>query len=340
MSYTPVDKKFASILSQTGSTDQLFSVRRTQLVDGPGAGTRLIEVITAGGLRAVFCESRALDLFEAHFRGVNIGFISKNGLASGRVLPLQGDFTPTWPGGLLATCGLRNTGPDCIDDDSYHPLHGLIAGRPAENISVRSEPENGRIIISGQMRESALFGHNLLLKREIEINIFGAEISWRDEVVNQAATPEAVFLLYHFNFGYPFLSPDLQITFPPGEVVPRTGEAEKGLAEYDQIQQPEDGYAEQVFFHYPFPGHSQRQDGAVTVKLHHPGLGITASLSYDAQALPVLTQWKSMKSGDYALGIEPGTSRIRGRKEELEDGYQFILPGYSCWRIPLRLSFA
>ena len=58
----------------TGSSDQLYSVRRLQLSEGGGDQMHLIEVQTAGGLQALFLESRALDLYELRFKGVNIGF--------------------------------------------------------------------------------------------------------------------------------------------------------------------------------------------------------------------------------------------------------------------------
>lgn len=340
MKYKSIDEKTTGDMKLTGSADQLYSVRRLQLIDGPGAGTRLIEVITAGGLRALFCESRALDLYELHYRGNNIGFASKNGLSSGRVLPLSGDFTSAWPGGLLATCGLRNTGPDCTINGEYHPMHGHIAGKAAEDISIHKDTAAGLITISGRMRESALFGHNLVMERTITIDACGAQINWQDRIINLAAEPEPVLLLYHFNFGYPFLSPALQLTFPPGEVIPRTKVAQEGLANFDQMQQPEDGYAEQVFFHYPLQADEKAVENIVQVKLYNPELDITARLSYDAIHLPVLSQWKSMKTGDYALGIEPGTSCLRGREEELAHDYQFVLPGYSSWQIPITLSFA
>jgi hypothetical protein len=36
-----------------------------------------------------------------------------------------------WPvgfhGGLLATCGLNNVGPSCIDEDEKHEQHGRIS---------------------------------------------------------------------------------------------------------------------------------------------------------------------------------------------------------------------
>lgn len=321
-------------LRHTGSIDQLYSVRRLQLTEGSGAGMRLVEVCTAAGMRAVFCENRALDLYELHFQGTNIGFLSKNNLINDRVRPINGLFTGTWPGGMLATCGLRNTGPDCAVDDEYHPMHGLIAGVPAEQLAIKADPEQGIVEISGQMRESALFGHNLLLQRKITIPIFGSTVFWHDTVINQAAEAEPLFLLYHFNFGYPFLSPDLQLHFPPGQVIARTPEAEKGLTEYDQISEPIDGYAEQVFFHRQLPG----SDAEATVRLVRSDLRLAAALTWSRSELPWLVQWKSMKSGDYALGIEPGTSQLRGRATELAEGYDQTIKPFEKWQYHLRLE--
>jgi len=39
-------------------------------------------------------------------------------------------------------------------------------------------------------------------------------------------------------------------------------------------------------------------------------LGIAAAVTYDAQRLPVLLEWKSMAEDDYALGLEPATTRF------------------------------
>lgn len=327
---------FEEQLRWTGSLDQLYSVRRLTLQEGAGDGLRLIEVCTSAGLRAVFCESRALDLYELHFRGVNLGFQSKNGLTAGRVLPVADEFLHTWPAGFLATCGLRNAGPSCVAAGEFHPLHGRIGGMPAEKVSIDLDPEANKLVIKGQMRESALFGHHLVLERTLEISLDRPAIRWQDKVRNLAAEAEPVFLLYHFNFGYPFLSPDLQLHFPPEQVIPRTEEAQKGLAEFDQICPPVDGFKEQVFFHLPLAAAAPE----TTVRLNNPQLGISAELSYSTAELPILVQWKSMKSGDYALGIEPANSMIRGRAEELAAGYDQILPGFASRQFTLRLELA
>ncbi|HBP38573.1 MAG TPA: DUF4432 domain-containing protein [Clostridiales bacterium] len=334
MSQSEPTLSYLEQLRHVGSLEQLYFVRRLTLQEGPGAGVRLIEVGTSAGLRAVFCESRALDLYELNYRGVNLGFLSKNGLIAGRVQNVEGEFTPTWPGGCLVTCGLRNAGNPCRHNGEYHQAHGRIAGMPAEQVSVDLDPQNGKLVIKGVMRESALFGHNLILRRRIEIGLQGASVSWQDTVENQAAEAEPVIMLYHFNFGYPFLSPALQLSFPAGQVIPRTDAAKKGLAEFDQICEPVDGYPEQVFFHLPHAVGTAES----LVRLHNPHLGLTANLTFDKNELPVLVQWKSMKSGDYALGIEPGTSRIRGRAEELADGYDQILPGFGQRNFHLSLK--
>ena len=334
MPETRISDQYREDLRHTGSTDQLYSVRRLQLVEGAGEGLRLIEVCTSAGLRAVFCESRALDLLELHFKGVNIGFSSKNGWISGRVLPVEGAFTPSWPGGMLATCGLRNAGPDNRTGQEYHPLHGWIGGMAAEHVGIDIDREEGKLVISGQMRESALFGCHLLLERHISIPLTGSSITFSDTVLNLAAESEPIFLLYHFNFGFPFLGPELALEFMPGQVIPRTEIARAGLAEYDRIVEPVDGYEEQVFFHLPLPADGPDRE----VRLTRRDLGITAMMQFSSAELPVLIEWKSMKSGDYALGIEPSTSMIRGRAEELVHGYDQDVEGFGKRSFTVKLE--
>ena len=334
MMETMIADHYREDLRHTGSTDQLYSIRRLQLSEGDGDGLRLIEVCTSAGLRALFCESHALDLFELHFKGVNIGFQSKNGLKSGRVLPITGEFAPSWPGGMLSTCGLRNAGPDSQTGQEYHPLHGRINGMATEHLSIDIDPEQDRLVISGQMRESALFGHHLLLERRITIPLHGSAIEYQDTVKNLTAEPEPILLLYHFNFGYPFLAPGLKLDFMPGQVIPRTDDARAGLAEFDQIIEPQDHFPEQVFFHLPLPADGPDRE----VRLVRPDLAIAASLQFSSRELPILIEWKSMKSGDYALGIEPSTSMIRGRGEELADGYDQILDGFATCMFTVKLE--
>jgi len=298
----------------------LYSARRVELVSGKGRGQKLIEVKTSGGLRASFMEDKCLDILDIEYKGVNLAFLSKNGLAPSASINMEADsFTKYWSGGFLLTCGLRNTGPSCVDNEEFFPLHGRIGFTPAEDVNIHV-CEN-EIVITGKIRETALFGPNLELERKITIPSDGAKIIVNDTINNLAPEAEKIFLLYHINFGFPFLSEDLELEFPTGEVKGRTALAQEKIKDRALISPPIDGEPELVFFYLP-----DKKD--VQVGLTNNQLLMKATVSYNSTHLPILSQWKSMKSGDYALGIEPGTSFIRGRKEELENGYDMSVQGF------------
>jgi len=302
------------------NTSSLYSARRVELKDGRGNGHRLIEIKTAAGLRAAFSESRCLDILELEYRGVNLGFLSKNGIIESPIVnPETHSFTKYWAGGFLSTCGLRNTGPNCEIDGEFFPIHGHIGLTKADYINV--DVNENEITVSGRIRETALFGHCLELERKITIPSDGAKITVSDTVHNLTPEEQPVLLLYHINFGFPFLSEGLELNFPEGEVCGRTELAQKHIAEHNKVSPPKDGEKELVFFHTP-------SSKDVCVGLTNPQLGVKANINYNAAALPVLAQWKCMRSGDYALGIEPGTSFIRGRKEELANGYNVKVPAF------------
>ena len=177
------------------------------------------------------------------------------------------------------------------------------------------------LIITGKMRETALFGHCFEIERKIVIPAGGARITVRDVVRNLTPKPEPVLFLYHINFEFPFLDEDLALEFPEGEVRGRTDLARKRIADYAKITPPIDGEPEVVYFHLP-------KERDVRVSLENKRLGLRAAIGYDSEQLPVLAQWKSMCSSDYALGIEPETSFIRGRRDELENGYDSKIPAF------------
>jgi len=298
----------------------LYGARRVELVDGKGRGHKLIQVKTTSGLRALFSESRCLDIVELEYRGINFGFLSKNDIVETPIAnPEVDSFTKYWAGGFLSTCGLRNTGGDCKVDGEFFPTHGHIGLTPGNNVHVKVNEEE--IVISGRMRESSLFGHCLELERNIHIPSDGTKVTVRDIVHNLTPEEEPVFILYHINFGFPFLSEHMQMQFPEATVRGRSYFAQQHISQHAVITPPIDGAAEQVFFH-------TIRDAFACIELTNTRLGVKGSVQYNTIQLPILTQWKCMRSGDYALGIEPGTSYIRGRKEELESGYDIKVPGF------------
>ena len=318
-------------LLRYSNPEALYGARKVEIADGRACGQKLVEVKTLGGLRASFMEDRCLDIFDLEYKGVNLAFLSKNGLVpSASIDPELDSFARYWQGGFLLTSGLRNSGPPCTYKDEFFPVHGRVGFIPAENVNVCVCDEE--IVISGKIRETALFGHSLELERKITIPSDGSKIIVNDKVSNLTAEAETIFLLYHINFGFPFLSEDLKLEFPAGEVKGRTASAQEKIDSHALISPPIDGEPEQVFFHM-----ADKKDAKVN--LTNEALGIKASVKYDTSRLPVLCHWKSMKSGDYALGIEPSTSTIRGRKEEIENGYDVSVPAFGSLEFGFEVSF-
>ena len=67
--------------------------------------------------------------------------------------------------------------------------------------------------------------------------------------------------------------------------------------------------------------------------------GNVAHGSPAADTLPVLAQWKCMRSGEYVLGIEPTNSYIMGRSAERENGTIGMLQPFETRRMQVTLRF-
>ncbi len=327
------------LLRYAGNLSSVAGVTPIEYTQGKSRGVRAFEVRTGGGLEFTVTQDKCMDIHTLRYRGVTLSQQSKNSLTAPEYgQPIKGDFSSSVSGGMLFTSGLRNSGPDCVDTDgSYHPTHGRIGATPAENVCAEARWEGDEYVIeiSGSMRESALFGHNLLLTRRISTKLGSNELHIHDTIDNLSPLPEEFCILYHFNYGFPFLSEDLRLTFPENRLVPRTPQAAAGADEAEKIIAPEDDFFEHVFFREDM---AADDDGWCTVLAENPVLGIGSYISYEKKNLPLLMEWKSMLSGDYSLGIEPANMYIMGRKEERENGTLPIIPGFGRIEFNLKVG--
>ena len=127
--------------------------------------------------------------------------------------------------------------------------------------------------------------------------------------------------IYHCNFGYPLLSEKAKLSLPKErETVPRTEFAATGLGRECEFDLPIDGEEERVFF--------QKMQNEFWAKLVNPDLGVGMTISWSGETMPILSQWRSMASGDYVLGLEPTNCYISGRHDEREKG---TLPVLKAW---------
>ena len=303
-----------------GNAAQLVTLRRVTVSEGKAKGTEIIEVKTAGGLELDILPDAGLDIGQCRYRGINMSWMSKNGYDSPAAInPYETEFVNTFPGGLLYTCGLRSAGPANRDKGEWHPLHGRYHSLQAEQVC--AEIVDDEIIVKGTIRETALFGHVLEVKRTIRIPVFGTSVTVQDTVTNQTPRDEEIMQIYHCNFGYPLLSEKARLHLPEErETVPRTDFAKTGLGRECTFDKPIPGEEERVFF--------QKMKEDFSARLENPELGVNMTISWSGDTLPILSQWRSMASGDYVLGLEPTNCYIMGRHDERENG---TLPVLKAW---------
>lgn len=267
---------------KVGNVSQLILAEETVIF-----GKRCF-LVKNGALELLFNRDNALDIVWAKYRGVNISFLSKNGLNAG-----NGDFNANFEGGFLYTCGTDNIST-CV---SGKPIHGSLHYQKCDRSY--SYTEDGIAYICGEVKESSLFGKNTVLKRRFSVT--ESSVSVCDTIENRGFTDEKYVLLYHFNYGYPFLDECLKLDIPATESEPLTQIARQRQSEMLKMTAPVDGGEEDVYYHTLEKGR---------VRLTNPDIGITAEMLYDTEDFPVTLEWKSMVSGDYALGIEPSLSRF------------------------------
>ncbi|MBQ3269577.1 MAG: aldose 1-epimerase family protein [Clostridia bacterium] len=308
---------------------QAYTLRRLTVDEGKARGSQIIEIATAGGLQLDLLPDSGLDIGQARYRGVNMSWISKNGPDAPRCdNPFENEFLKYFPGGLLYTGGLRSSGPGNRDGEEWHPLHGRFHGLCAQQVSARVEDDV--IVVSGVIRETALFGHALEVKREYRIPVFGAEIRLTDELTNLAHQSEEYQVLYHCNFGWPLVSEEARVELPEKrKTTPRTPFAATGLDQVETFTRPVPGEEERVFFH---------EDMEKRAAIVNPKLNTRMTITW-SDTLPILSHWRSMASGDYVCGLEPSNSYIMGRAAERANGTLKVLAPFETVRMAVTIAF-
>jgi galactose mutarotase-like enzyme len=223
----------------------------------------------------------------------------------------------------LCRCGLDANGPpgDGIT------LHGRIANIPAHHVRVSVDTDGpGTIEVQGVVDEAIMFGPRLRLTSTLTTTLGSPSFSIRDEVTNLAGHEADLQLLYHTQFGPPFLEAGSQLDLPAGQVVPRDPRAAEGAANWKTFLGPTAGYAEQVYYFQPVAD-AQGQTHAL---LRNAAGSCGVSLRYRPQELPCFALWKNTQAAadGYCTGLEPATNfpnpkafeRTQGRVVRLAPG--------------------
>ena len=317
------------LLTYIGNLSQAGGCRHYNLTEGWSRGMRAADINTGGGLQYTVLPDRAMDISLASYKGINLVYLTSNGETNPAFFDPEGiAWLKTFAGGLLTTCGLPYLGSPCIDEGEQLGLHGRISTTPARQFADLSDwNENNYVYkLRGIVEEGSLFGKKMRMEREIS-SIQGQNIiRLTDTISNFGNKPSPYTILYHMNFGYPFLSEETELIIDPLETVPRDADAVPGINEFRSIIKPQPSYNEQVFFH-TMKGNSKGETG---LTIRNKKAGTAVSINFNINQLPYVSQWKMMGYGEYVLGIEPCNVRCKSRNVLREENALPVLqPGKS-----------
>lgn len=323
------------LLKSANDLSALLGMKSYTLQDGRAKNLRAIDIKNGRGLELTVLPDRGMDIPFLSYRGINLGFVSKVGLSGPEFYVEDGDygFLKNFTGGFLTNCGITYAGPSHVDEGRAYGLHGPLSNIPAENVNkeLSYEGEDAVLRVSGSMRQARVFGENVYLHRTMTVETEANVIRFADIIENCGYEEQPVMNLYHFNLGYPMLDAGAKAYFSTNTVTPRTPFAAQELSEHQIMIAPEIGREEQCYFH-------SGGEGAQFAMLHNEKLGLAVVIHYDLAQCPVLCEWKCMRAGDYALGLEPTMSGVQTRPQAREKGeLQVVAPGETL-RVDLRVE--
>ena len=267
---------------------QVASVRRYTFSDGKEKGLEVLDCDN-GKIRFIINISKACDIMQLYHEGQNVSFISKNGFTKRKTT-----FSNRFEGGMLYTCGLDSLGRR----DGYE-MHGTIHNIPAQIVCVKCDEQG--IEVQAFIYDTELFGKNLLIKRRIFSAINSEIVTLEDILVNNGYKDEEYCLLYHINIGYPMLDKGSRIIADVNEIEAGSAWAKKNKDSLFEIEDSTPNMEETCYY---------LRLNNNEVSLINDKIKKKFILGYSIETLPYFLEWKSMASGDYALGLEPCTTKL------------------------------
>jgi len=319
------------LMRHVGSVSQLGGARQAELSDGRGRGVRLVDLNLGDGFELTVVPDRGMDVYAARYQGMSLAWHSSVGVVAPSYYEPEGTgWLRSFGGGLLATCGLSYAGAATVDYGGELGLHGRIGNLPASGVQAGGHWEGDEYVIStsGEVRETVVFGTNLVLDRKIWGRLGERRFFLEDRVRNESFHRVPHQILYHINLGFPLVDAGARVLTPSARVVPRDAEARRDSNEWAYVINPTPEFAEKVYYH----DMKTDADGYVLAGLVNftlwQGEPFGLYVKYLKEQLPRFAQWKMMGEGDYVMGLEPANCGVEGRNRDRADGLlQFLEPG-------------
>jgi hypothetical protein len=330
-------------LTATGlglASDHDWSVTKRTLRGGRRDGVDLIQ-INHHALSVAIVPTRGMGLWRANYRGDALGW--KSPILDGPVNPAFVHLSDRgglgWLDGfdeLMVRCGLEHNGapyevalpgPDgWIDRHVLYPLHGRVANIPAHHVAVHVDDNPPHAItIEGRVAESTLFHVQIEMTTKITTIPGSNKLTVVDRFVNRSDSPGSMQLLYHWNFGPPYLGEGSEFVAPIETLAPRDPRAAAGIKSWTTYGPPVPGFAEQAYLAYL---KGDGPEGRTLAMLKGPMGDKAVVLRFQKAQLPCFTLWKNTRgaSEGYVTGLEPATNFPNPRPFEAARGRVVSLP--------------
>lgn len=316
----------------SGDLSALGGVRSVLLDDGAERGIRALEFRTGTGLAFDVLVDRAMDIGPAEHAGRSFGWRSATGFRHPGLHDYRDEDGLAWLrsfSGLVVTAGLDHTLFTAeVDAAQYrypyrksvwNGLHGRIANTPARLIGYGEEwrsAETCTLWAEGEVRQAAVFGEHLRLRRRIEADLGSNSIRLTDTVTNNGFDPTPHMLLYHINLGWPLVDEGARLVAPISRTRVSTDSVQQQRVSYQRFPSPQPGFVEQVYAHDVVAG----EDGRVAAAVINERLRMGVQVEWSAKELPYFFEWLHLREGAYAVGLEPSTHDVGGETAARADG--------------------
>lgn len=319
----------------TSHCNQLLSIRKLCYAEGPAKGTDVYMVDNNSGLSFEVLPDRAMDIGALRFGGRLVSYISSVGVTHPAFYEPRGEgWLRSFGGGFLTTCGLDQAGNPCIYKGQSYGMHGRISNIPAQYVFSAVEQQGDMIVghVGGTIYQTGHQMEHLELKRTITTYYEKNQILIEDTITNHAAQISPFMIVYHFNFGFPFLDSQIKLelgkhtvkmAIPPDSSLYRFGEAsgKKDLDSFTVLKMLPDA------------------SGRSNARIINERQNLCVELDFDTKALPYLTIWKMLQKNNYVMGIEPCNNHIQGVGWEQANQTLRVLESGESVSHQLRISF-
>ena len=319
------------LMRKIGDISQIAGAKSYQLGDGNEKGVDAVDFRTGTGFNFTVLPGRGMDISYAEYNGQPLCWRSSTGdMGSSYFEPEGLGWLRGFYGGLVVTCGMTYVGAPCTDEEDELGLHGRASYTPAKNVWTDGKWEDNEYIMwtQGKVRETSVFGENILRTRKIWAKLGEEKFYLHDVVENLGFEPVPHMYLYHINGGFPAVDEDSILLSPTKKAVPKDEEAEVDAQNYYKFQAPTPGFKERVYYHDMMPDSDGYVYAALVNKKFKNGHGFGFYVKYLKSQLPRFIEWKMNGEGTYVVGIEPANCLVEGRAKERERGtLQILQPG-------------